>query len=164
MKFFLILLLGSILVTPSAHTHGGHDHGPGEEIMIPGSNEYGTEINLHRDKLCGCCKKWGALMVQGGYKVVDNISNYIDYLKISEGISSSFASYHTAFVEGYFIDDHVPTKSITKLLREMPNFAGLSAPGMPIGSLGMETSQMTAENYNVLAMDFNGKVSVFDSY
>ena len=164
MKFVLSFLLGSILVAPSAHSHGGHNHGPAEEIMIPGSNKNGIEINLYRDQSCGCCKKWGARMVEGGYTVVDNVSNDINDLKISEGIPSSLASCHTAFVEGYFIDDHVPTKSITKLLREMPNIVGLSAPGMPIESLGMETSQMTAENYNVLAMDFDGKVSVFDSY
>ena len=97
--------------------------------MIPSGNEYGTEINLYRDKLCGCCKKWGALLVEGGHKVVDNISIDIDDLKISEGISSSLASCHTALVEGYFIEGHVPAKSITKLLREMPNIAGLSVPG-----------------------------------
>ena len=164
MKFVLFLLLGNFLVAPSVHSHGGHYHGPAKEILIPGSNEYGTEINLYRDKFCGCCKKWGARMVEAGYKVVDNISNNIDDLKISEGISSSLASCHTAFVEGYFIEGHVPAKSITKLLREMPNIAGLSVPGMPLGSPGMETSQMTANNYDVLAVDFDGKVSVFDSY
>ena len=46
----------------------------------------------------------------------------------------------------------------------MPNIAGLSVPGMPLGSPGMETSQMAAENYDVFAVDFDGKVSVFDSY
>ena len=164
MKLVLFLLLGSILAAPLAHSHGGHDHGPGEEIMIPGSNKNGIEINLYRDKSCGCCKKWGARMVEGGYKVVDNISNDINYLKISEGISSSLASCHTAFVEGYFIEGHVPGKSIDKLLRDMPDIAGLSVPGMPLGSPGMETSQMATENYDVLAVDFDGKASVFDSY
>ena len=164
MKLFLFLLLGSILSAPSAHSHGGHDHGPAEEIMIPGSNKNGIEINLYRDQSCGCCKKWGARMVEGGYKVVDNISSDINDLKISEGISSSLASCHTAFVEGYFVEGHVPVKSIAKLLREMPNIAGLSVPGMPLGSPGMETSQMAAENYDVFAVDFDGKVSVFDSY
>ena len=85
-------------------------------------------------------------------------------LKVSEGISSSLASCHTAFVEGYFVEGHVPAKSITKLLSEMPNIAGLSVPGMPLGSPGMETSRLAAENYEVLAVDFDGKVSVFDSY
>ena len=142
MKFVLFLLLGSILAAPSVHSHGGHDHGPAEEIMIPGSNKNGIEINLYRDKSCGCCKKWGARMVEGGYKVVDNVSNDINDLKISEGISSSLASCHTAFVEGYFIEGHVPGKSIDKLLRDMPDIAGISVPGMPLGSPGMETSHM----------------------
>ena len=85
-------------------------------------------------------------------------------MKISEGISYSLASCHTAFVLGYFVEGHVPVKSIAKLLREMPNIAGLSVPGMPLGSPGMETSQMAAENDDVLAVDFDGKVSLFDSY
>ena len=164
MKFVLSFLLGSILVAPSAHSHGGHNHGPAEEIMIPGGNKNGIEITLYRDKSCGCCKKWGARMVEGGYKVVDNISSDINDLKISEGISSSLASCHTAFVGGYFIEGHVPAKSIDKLLRDMPDIAGLSVPGMPLGSPGMETSRLATENYKVLAVDFDGKVSVFESY
>ena len=103
-------------------------------------------------------------MVEGVYKVVDNISNDINDLKISEGISSSLASCHTAFVEGYFTEGHVPAKSIDKLVRDMPDIAGLSVPGIPLGSPGMETSRLATENYKVLAVDFDGKVSVFDSY
>ena len=164
MKFVLLLLLGSILVPSSVHSHGGHDHGSAEDTLIPGSNKNGTEINLYRDKTCGCCKNWGSRMVEDGYKVVDNISNDINDLKISEGIPSSLASCHTAFVEGYFVEGHVPARSIAKLLRELPNIAGLSVPGMPLGSPGMETSKMAAENYDVLAVGFDGNVSVFDSY
>ena len=67
-------------------------------------------------------------------------------------------------MEGYFIEGHVPGKSIDKLLRDMPDIAGLSAPGMTLGSLGMETTQMATENYDVLAVDFDGKASVFDSH
>ena len=164
MKFVLFLLLGSILAAPSVHSHGGHDHGPAEEIMILGNNKNGIEINLYIDKSCGCCRKWGVRTVEGGYKVFDNVSNDINNLKISEGISSSLASCHTAFVEGYFIEGHVPAKSIDALLRDMPDIAGLSVPGMPLGSPGMETSRLAAENYEVLAVDFDGKVSVFDVY
>ena len=164
MKLVLFLLLVSILVAPSVRSHGGHDHRPNEEIIIPGSNNNGIEINLYRDKSCGCCKEWGTRMAEGGYKVVDNISNDINELKISEGIPSSLASCHTAFVEGYFVEGHVPAKSIARLLREMPNIAGISVPGMPFGSPGMENSLMAAESYDVLAVDFDGKVSIFDSY
>ena len=164
MRFFLYLLLGSILATPVAYSHGGHNHAPAEQIMIPGGNEDAIEINLYRVKSCGCCKKWGARMVKGGYKVVDHVSSNMDDLKVSEGISPSLASCHTAFVEGYFVEGHVPAKSIDKLLSEMPSIAGLSVPGMPLGSPGMETSPMAAESYKVLAVDFDGKVSVFESY
>ena len=56
MKFFLYLLLGSILVTPVAHSHGGHNHAPAEQIMILGGDEDAVEINLYRNESCGCSK------------------------------------------------------------------------------------------------------------
>ena len=84
-------------------------------------------------------------------------------MKTSEGISSSLASCSTTFVEGYFIEGHVSAKSIDKLLRYVPDITGLSVPGMPLGSPGRETSRTAVENYEVLAVDFDGKHR-FDSY
>ena len=97
---FALFFAGEHFLAPSAHSLGGHNHGLTEEIIILGSNKNGIEINFCGDKLCGCCKKWGTQMVEGGYKVVDNVSNDINDLKVSEGLSSSSASCHTAFVDG----------------------------------------------------------------
>lgn len=164
MKFFLLLLLGSALITPVASSHGSHNHGPTEEIMIPGGNKNGEEIILYRDKSCSCCKKWGARMAESGYKLIDHISDNVTTLKSSEGISPVLASCHTAFVAGYFIEGHVPSESIDKLLRDLPSIAGLSVPGMPLGSPGMESSHAGAESFDVLAVGNDGEISVFDSF
>ena len=63
---------------------------------------------------CGCCKKWGARVVEGGYKFVINIAIDINDLKISDCILSSVVSCHTAFVEGYLVDTQASAKSIVK--------------------------------------------------
>ena len=111
MKVFLITLLGSMLIAPFAHSHGGHDHGSaGEATFMPVGNENGAVINLYRDKSCSCCSKWGASMAQAGYRVVDHISDEMSSLKEEEGISSDVASCHTAFISGYFIEGHVPAR------------------------------------------------------
>ena len=103
-------------------------------------------------------------MVEAGYQVIDHISEDIHSLKDSEGISSDLASCHTAFVEGYLLEWHVPAKSIDKLLMDSPDIVGLAVPGMPLGSPGMDATQSAPEEYDVLAIDFDGKTSVFASY
>ena len=164
MRFFLYLMLGCILVTPAALSHGGHNHGSSEEMMVPGENKNGVEINLYRDKSCSCCKKWGARMVESGYQVIDHISEDINSLKTTEGITPDLAFCHTAFVDGYLIEGHVPAESIDKLLKDSPDIVGLVVPGMPLGSPGMKTTPSAIEEYDVLAIDFDGKAFVFDSY
>ena len=131
---------------------------------MPVGNENGAVINLYRDKSCSCCSKWGASMAQAGYRVVDHISDEMSSLKEEEGISSDVASCHTAFISGYFIEGHVPAESIDRLLRDMPDLAGLAVPGMPVGSPGMESPMGMAENYNVMAVGIDGSTSVFDRY
>ena len=103
-------------------------------------------------------------MTEAGYQVIDHVSEDIHSLKSSEGISSDLASCHTAFVDGYLLEGHIPAKSIDKLLTDSPDIAGLAVPRMPLGSPGMETTQSSLEQYDVLAIDFDGKTSVFDSY
>ena len=85
-------------------------------------------------------------------------------MKKERGISSQRASCHTADVEGYVIEGHVPASSITLLLRERPNIRGLAVPGMPMGSPGMEVSGFEAEPFEVLAINHDGTTSVFASY
>ena len=72
-------------------------------------------------------------------------------------------SCHTAVVEGYVIEGHVPADLIDRLLRERPSVVGLAVPGMPVGSPGMETPGQAAERYQVLAFDQKGRTTVFAS-
>ena len=79
------------------------------------------------------------------------------------GVPPALQSCHTAVVEGYVIEGHVPADLIDRLLRERPSVVGLAVPGMPVGSPGMETPGQTAERYQVLAFDRQGRTTIFAS-
>jgi hypothetical protein len=76
------------------------------------------------------------------------------------GVPSSVEGCHTALVEGYVLEGHVPADLIDRLLRERPKIAGLAVAGMPAGSPGMETSGK-AEPYKVWSFDRSGKTAVY---
>jgi hypothetical protein len=79
------------------------------------------------------------------------------------GVPRALQSCHTAVVEGYVIEGHVPADVIDRLLRERPAVVGLAVPGMPVGAPGMETPGQPAERYQVLAFDQKGRATVFAS-
>lgn len=73
-------------------------------------------------------------------------------------------SCHTAIVDGYVIEGHVPASEIKRLLDEKPDVTGLAVPGMPIGSPGMEVEGAAPQTYDVIAFDNAGGKSIFASY
>ena len=73
-------------------------------------------------------------------------------------------SCHTAIVDGYVIEGHVPAADVERLLSERPDIIGLAVPGMPIGSPGMEVPGATPDSYDVIAFDSSGNYQVFSSY
>jgi len=81
-------------------------------------------------------------------------------IKAELGVAPELGSCHTAVVEGYVIEGHVPADAIARLLEERPNIVGLAVPGMPVGSPGMEGPN--PQPYEILAFDAEGNVSVFD--
>ena len=84
------------------------------------------------------------------------------YADGKNGVTADLASCHTAFVEGYFVEGHVPAEDVARLLAERPDAAGLTAPGMPLGSPGMEGAG--AEPYQVLLVRADGTSEVFASH
>lgn len=79
-------------------------------------------------------------------------------------IPPALQSCHTAIVDGYIVEGHVPATEVARLLAERPDIAGLAVPGMPIGSPGMEVAGAAAQPYDVLAFDKSGNVEIFASY
>ena len=79
------------------------------------------------------------------------------------GVPPALQSCHTAVVEGYVIEGHVPADLIDRVLRERPSVVGLAVPGMPVGSPGMEAPGQAPERYQVLAFDQKGRATVYAS-
>jgi hypothetical protein len=103
-------------------------------------------------------------MKGNGYRLqVENVNN-LSAIKQSHQIPSQLQSCHTAIVDGYIIEGHVPIIEIERLLTERPDIAGLAVPGMPIGSPGMEVNDAADQTFDVMAFDKSGQMEVFASY
>lgn len=85
-------------------------------------------------------------------------------IKAENGVPQAFQSCHTAIVDGYVIEGHVPAKEINRLLFERPDIIGIAVAGMPAGAPGMEIEGFDTEPYDVVIFDQSGKVIVFASY
>lgn len=93
---------------------------------------------IYRTQSCGCCEKWAAHMSESGFELEDRPTTMIHRLKERLGIPNTMHSCHTAVIDGYVVEGHVPASIVQRLLRERPEAVGISVPGMPPGSPGME--------------------------
>ena len=160
MKFKLVLFfvsLISILLVSSFFYNK-----PSEIIK---NSTHSTELLVYMSPTCNCCKNWAKQLSDYGFLVKRKLENNMQSIKSKAGITSNLVSCHTAFIEDYVIEGHVPPKDILKLLSEKPNIKGLSVPGMPAGSNvpGMEVRPEKA-NFNVLAINNNGSTTVWNHY
>jgi hypothetical protein len=103
-------------------------------------------------------------MEDNGFQVkVENV-NDLTAVKRNQQIPPQLQSCHTAIVDGYIVEGHVPVAEIERLLEERPEIAGLAVPGMPVGSPGMEVDGAADQPYDVIAFDKSGQMEVFASY
>jgi hypothetical protein len=105
-------------------------------------------ITVHKDPACGCCTGWVRHLQQNGFttKVIE--TSNLDPVKTRLGVPDDLAACHTAEIEGYVIEGHVPAGAVKRLLAEKPTATGLAVPGMPVGSPGMEGGE--PELYDVI--------------
>lgn len=103
-------------------------------------------------------------MEANGYTVRVNDTKDLTAVKAQYKVPSTLQSCHTAIVDGYIIEGHVPVEVIEQLLTEKPDIYGLAVPGMPIGSPGMEVEGAESQPYDVIAFDQAGNMEVFASY
>ena len=120
---------------------------------------------VNRTETCGCCGAWVERMNSAGLRTEVNFvdEQALGLIKTQLGIFAELSSCHTATIGSYFIEGHVPADDIFKLLTEKPNARGLSVPGMPIGSPGMEMGN-NKEPFETLLVFENGKTQVFNSH
>lgn len=103
-------------------------------------------------------------MAANGFAVQIRDTDDLTSIKAAQGVSSELQSCHTAIVDGYIVEGHVPATDIQRLLRERPQVRGLAVPGMPVGSPGMELQGAALDPYDVIAFEESGRTSIFASY
>lgn len=99
-----------------------------------------------------------------GYTVEEKSISDLGAVKRNRGVPEQLYSCHTAIVDGYVLEGHVPAAEIERLLAERPAIIGLAVAGMPIGSPGMEVDGAAGQPYDVIAFDEQGRTEVFASY
>ena len=121
-----------------------------------------TVAVVYKTPTCGCCSLWVEHLKKNGFQVeVSDVSAaQVRGVSQAAGLSDDNTSCHTTKIGGYVVEGHVPAADIQRLLKEKPAVAGIAAPGMPMGSPGMEQGGR-AEKYDVIAFTKAGKTSVF---
>lgn len=120
-----------------------------------------TVMTVHKDPNCGCCHLWADAMRKTGFDVrLDDVDDLAP-IKVRFGVPGDLEGCHTAEVDGYFLEGHVPLSSVRKLLAERPAVKGLAVPGMPSGSLGMGDDP--SASYDVVAVPVSGKAYLFEA-
>jgi hypothetical protein len=123
-----------------------------------------ASLTMYRDANCGCCLAWAGHIERGGVHDVEAVSHPdMAAVKAAHGVPADLLSCHTAVVDGYVIEGHVPVADIERLLAERPErVAGLAVAGMPVGSPGMEHGDHR-QAYQVIAFGPDGR-KVWSSY
>ena len=116
---------------------------------------------VHKSASCGCCGLWVDHMRAAGFAVEVRNTDDLNPLKERVGVPYGKGSCHTAEVNGYFVEGHVPAADVKRLIAEKPDAKGLVLPGMPMGSPGMESSDGRIQPYTVELVARDGTVSTF---
>lgn len=116
-------------------------------------------VQVYKSPTCGCCSKWVDHLRDAGFRVEASDVRDVNAYKLKYGVPQQLGSCHTAIVDGYVIEGHVPADDVIRLLRERPEVTGIAVPGMPLGSPGMEAPN--PERYETIAFDSEGHTEVF---
>lgn len=137
-------------------------------VLIPFASRAASEkplITVWKSPTCGCCKDWITYVEKNGF-ATKVISDGNDQIRKKMGVPIQFGSCHTAVIDGYAIEGHVPAREIKRLLAEKPNAVGIAVPAMPIGSPGMDGPEYGSRKdpYDVLLISKNGQSQIYQSY
>lgn len=120
-----------------------------------------ASMDVFKTPWCGCCQAWADAFKGAGFDVAVTDMEDLSPIREQAGVPAALEGCHSAMIEGYFLEGHVPIEAVEKLLEERPEIAGLAVPGMPSGSLGMGDDPET--HYDVLSVTADGATEVFMS-
>lgn len=128
------------------------------QIAVDGANK--PTMHVYKSPTCGCCGDWVDHVEDGGFKTEITDTENMEAIKQKLGIRSEFQSCHTAVIDDYVFEGHIPADIIERFLQEKPKALGLAVPGMPIGSPGMEMGDRV-DDYDVLIIRKDGSSAVY---
>jgi hypothetical protein len=143
---------------------GNADAAPGDSATeaalasVAGDQDLPTVV-VYKTATCGCCNGWVEHLRAAGFTVDARNVRDLMSVKVDAGVPGPLVTCHTALVDGYVVEGHVPVEQMKRMLAERPDVAGIGVAGMPVGSPGMEGSN--AQPYQVLAFDREGQTSVY---
>ena len=121
----------------------------------------GPLVEVFKTPTCGCCSQWVEHMRKNGFTVRTTDLNDLTEVKKSRLVPDQVQSCHTAVVNGYVVEGHVPAADVQRMLKEKPGIAGIAVGGMPAGSPGMDYPGVTPQAYNVMSFDKSGATRVY---
>ncbi|MEQ1531853.1 MAG: DUF411 domain-containing protein [Methylococcales bacterium] len=150
MKVIKLLTLSLLLINTAAQA----------ETVDPAK---AGEMTVYRSPSCSCCGRWLEHVQKNNFIIKDIVTDEVQAIKDKYGVSADMASCHTAVIGGYVIEGHVPAQDIVALLTNKPAVTGISVPGMPVGTPGMEMGAKK-DAYQVVSFDRSKHYQVFNSY
>lgn len=147
-------LAALLVLAPAQAQTAPADRSPVESTALP-------LVTVHKTPYCGCCMQWVEHLREEGFEVEVVVADDLGPVKQRVGIPPAKGSCHTAEVDGYFVEGHVPADDIKRLLAERPAARGLTVPGMPVGSPGMETPDGRVQPYTVELIDRDGRATPY---
>lgn len=149
LKLFVVCLIAGIIILLAAVTSA--------------EAASGDLITVYRNPSCSCCGGWMDYLTTQGFQPRNVLTSDMNALKQQYGVPNDLASCHTAVINGYVIEGHIPADDIKRLLAEQPTVAGIAVPQMPIGTPGMESGDVR-EPFTVFSFDEQGNTEAFNQY
>ena len=132
-------------------------------LIAGGPAAAGSLLKVYKSPTCGCCADWVTHMQENGFDTQVTETENLFPIKTMAQIPAGKGSCHTGFIDGYVIEGHVPADEVARLLKERPEAIGLTVPGMPVGSPGMEMGDRR-DPYEVLLINNDGSTEVWSRH
>lgn len=156
----LVLTTGLLFVAGAAAACSS-DSSSGDDPTFAAAGVQTALVEVHSAPGCGCCAGWAEYMESHGYTVETTEDVDLAEFKAARGVPAEAQSCHTAVIDGYTVEGHVPVQAIEDLLAERPDIDGIALPGMPSGSPGMPGEKLAP--FEILVID-DGATAVFGEY
>ncbi|QUM74951.1 DUF411 domain-containing protein [Moritella sp. 24] len=132
-------------------------------FTLVGSAAIAEEMTVYKSQYCGCCTEWVDQMEDAGFTLNVINSEYMNDVKNQYGVPTNLRSCHTAIINGFVVEGHVPAADIKKLLAQNKRMKGIATPGMPQSAPGMDVPGAT-DTYQVVAFNKAGMQYVYNEY